>query len=346
MNELSPLAEQVLAVVVPLFVAASVTVWLTVVVRAFGPGRVVPHQPRRPVPWDLRDLLLIGIAYVTMQLAAGLAVGPQALPRSIARLLIASTLANVLTLVCALVILIHRAGATAADLGLPGRRGPRDMKLGVLAFLALVVPVFALNALMAHLLETPYEHPVKNLLENQPTVANLLLCTLLAGVVAPVVEEVLFRLVLQGWLERVECRLLGDSIKAEAAVEDAAEEEGEFSPACGAADDVTELAELDDANPYAATMPERAELSGESEPPAEMRGELPGYPRGLVPVLCSSTLFALAHWGHGAAPIPLFALALGLGYLYLRTHRVLPCILVHLLLNGTSLAMMWLAALP
>jgi membrane protease YdiL (CAAX protease family) len=44
-------------------------------------------------------------------------------------------------------------------------------------------------------------------------------------------------------------------------------------------------------------------------------------------------------------PIPLFVLALGLGYLYRQTHRILPCIVVHLLLNACSLTAYVLKAL-
>ena len=60
------------------------------------------------------------------------------------------------------------------------------------------------------------------------------------------------------------------------------------------------------------------------------------------PILISSALFALAHWGNGPDPVPLFVFALGLGYVYQRTHRAWPCILIHMLLNGLSLSQLWL----
>ncbi|MCH8047083.1 MAG: CPBP family intramembrane metalloprotease, partial [Planctomycetes bacterium] len=62
-----------------------------------------------------------------------------------------------------------------------------------------------------------------------------------------------------------------------------------------------------------------------------------------VPICISSLIFAMLHIGQGAAPIPLFVLALGLGYLYWRTGQLLPCIIVHMLLNGTSMALLWLS---
>ncbi len=56
----------------------------------------------------------------------------------------------------------------------------------------------------------------------------------------------------------------------------------------------------------------------------------------------SSALFALCHYGQGLAPISLFFLALVLGYLYQRTHRLWPSLVVHMLLNGGSIVILWL----
>ena len=48
-------------------------------------------------------------------------------------------------------------------------------------------------------------------------------------------------------------------------------------------------------------------------------------------------LLRRTHYSHGPDWIPLFFLALGLGYLYRQTHRLLPCITVHFLLNSCSM---------
>ena len=61
------------------------------------------------------------------------------------------------------------------------------------------------------------------------------------------------------------------------------------------------------------------------------------------PILISAFLFAIAHWTHGPDWIPLFLLAIGLGYLYRQTHRVVPCIVVHFLLNATSMSLVALS---
>jgi membrane protease YdiL (CAAX protease family) len=53
-------------------------------------------------------------------------------------------------------------------------------------------------------------------------------------------------------------------------------------------------------------------------------------------------LFSLAHFGFGPDPVALFVLALILGFLYQRTHRIVPCIVVHALFNALNLLILWL----
>lgn len=60
-------------------------------------------------------------------------------------------------------------------------------------------------------------------------------------------------------------------------------------------------------------------------------------PRAIWPIVVTSLIFAAMHLGQGAAPIPLFFLSLGLGFLYQRTGRLVPVILVHMLLNSSTL---------
>jgi hypothetical protein len=60
------------------------------------------------------------------------------------------------------------------------------------------------------------------------------------------------------------------------------------------------------------------------------------HPSQKLAIVVSSVVFALLHYEHGPDWIPLLLLAGGLGYLYQRTHRILPCIVVHFLVNSVS----------
>lgn len=59
--------------------------------------------------------------------------------------------------------------------------------------------------------------------------------------------------------------------------------------------------------------------------------------RPIWPIFISSFLFAILHLGQGAAPIPLFFLALGLAIVYRRTRRIWPVMIVHMGLNSLTL---------
>ena len=67
---------------------------------------------------------------------------------------------------------------------------------------------------------------------------------------------------------------------------------------------------------------------------------LTGLPFGWLPIGIVSLLFGLAHLGYGPEPVPLFFLALMLGYIYYRTHRIVPCIVAHATFNSFSMAML------
>ena len=60
-------------------------------------------------------------------------------------------------------------------------------------------------------------------------------------------------------------------------------------------------------------------------------------PQAWWPIGVTSLLFALMHVGQGAAPIPLFLLSVGLGYLYRQTGSLTAPIVVHMVLNGMTL---------
>ena len=82
-----------------------------------------------------------------------------------------------------------------------------DLRRGGWMFLAAVLPVFAVQMLFTQFLEMPSDHPLLKLTREHGTLLVLVLATLVAVVVAPVFEEFVFRVMLQGWLEAEQVRL-------------------------------------------------------------------------------------------------------------------------------------------
>jgi len=213
----------------------------------------------------------------------------------------------------------------AARLGLVPRRA--DLRIGLVAAAMLIPPVMIVQQVLNQLI--PYMHPVKDLIEARPTPLLGTLLALNTVLIAPLAEEFFFRGVLQGWFQR----LAASRFRGRAADETSA---GETS--VGETDPTGEqLAAGEGATEGAGRLRERQAASDWLE--ADEVQRLPRWPMVLT-----SLLFSLVHWGQGAAPVSLFLLAIGLSYLTRQTGRLGPAITVHFCLNATATAAMFLAA--
>jgi len=137
-----------------------------------------------------------------------------------------------------------------------------------------------------------------------------------AVLVAPVCEEIFFRGTLQAWLHRTQTHKSGDDSLREI---------------IGGWDRDTDRHQ------------NLGEIPGNGDPkrladPATLLTFL-----SWLPIVTSALVFAAVHWGQGLAPIPLFVFGVALGYVYRQTRSVIPCIVMHMLLNGYS--MLW-ATIP
>lgn len=144
----------------------------------------------------------------------------------------------------------------------------------------------------------PYEHDVLDALQMEHDPFAIALLFIATALVTPIAEEFMFRGLLQSALTRIASVL---QLRR----------------------DIQASRSTDDS---ARTLAESTSFRAGSSNVA------------LWPIYVSSGIFALLHLGQGAAAIPLFFFALGLGWLYRRTGRLWPSIFVHMILNGLSLA--------
>lgn len=331
-------AEVAMATLVFTVVGYSVMAWLWIASRWRRHRPLVEFEPRRTPPWGIVDAVLLFVAWLMLQSALiaicravqglPLALDPDA--RSVADLramIVAALGADLLAAALALLWLRLVRGVTLADLGFSAAHVGLDLGRGAVAFAAISLPVYGLQILLTRFF--PSHHPAIELLKENPDPVTVLNTVLMAALAAPLCEELLFRLVLQGGLEGAEARFLSGG-----------NPDGHFPAAStspvgaapGPPPTAVEMPADGSASPAAPT-----EVSPAEPLPCPGQPRLWGLPPGTWPILASSTLFALMHWQHGPDPIPLFVLALALGYLYRQTHRLLPSITVHVLLNSCSL---------
>jgi membrane protease YdiL (CAAX protease family) len=330
-------------VAVVLVVLASIRLWIVTAARFFnGLSEERPLSREQPsvVPWGLSDILL---AIVLQSISSGFAhewfrahygltrelklheLGIQ-LSANYVALMAAASLAAMVAMV---VWLIVRYRVRGAALAVEAKTIASDLLLGLRMFLMLAPVVYGIQLILVQFVQS--EHPLIEMLKKNPSPRFFLASGFAAAIAAPIVEEFFFRLLLQGWFQRLATRrgstwklILGGRLEADPIPVDQ-------SPANPSEDVVTG---------NQVTAAEAIEATSSTADGAETQKVLR---RPRWPIIASAALFAAAHASNGPDPVPLFVFALGLGYLYQRTNRILASIFVHFLLNAATLSMMWLA---
>lgn len=337
-----PLIEQLAGAVALAILVLCVASWVSAFGRLRSGEAILKHVPRRPPPWSFLDVLGAFIAFLGLPVIAVVALRAMeggapislenASSQQLTAIFLAQGAANFGTAAIAVTQIVLRTGATARDLGIVWRDVRRDLTIGAGAFVMLAPPVLLIQAALTQWM--PSEHPLIVLLQENFSEALFAAGVFVAVIMAPLTEELLFRVLLQGWLEKL-WRPVHSADPANFTDMGGSEPMSvelpqEVSPGAVYGELIADP--LKD-NPYAPSSTRDLE---------KRRHETPGPPVPYWPIFVSAGLFALMHFSHGPDPIPLFFLALGLGYLYRQTHRILPCITVHFLLNGMSMAILWI----
>jgi membrane protease YdiL (CAAX protease family) len=181
---------------------------LLIVIKAWRRPPLLPYEPRQPVPWSANDLgaillVVLALGYVAGETIKHFYPGQPAGAATVAGLY-ASSAVELASLVIGVVLMKFQAGASWADLGLKPSRLARDFGLGIVAFVASVAPICGLEGLLEKLFV--YEQPLIEAVRAQPDAATFAATTVAAVVAAPLFEEFLFRVLLQGWFESIEAR--------------------------------------------------------------------------------------------------------------------------------------------
>jgi membrane protease YdiL (CAAX protease family) len=304
----NPAVPLVALALIGLIGSASITLWIRFAARATEGQQPLAYEPRRAVPWTIFDLIALVLVFLSAAaIYARLYLGDEFKKTEdfdtyqTLVVLVYDAVTKLTVLAAALVSFRSLRGATPEDWGLVAPRSSDFLIAGVAA-IAIMPPVYLLNAWLISI--EPTQHPLIRALAEGDSPLLRLGTVISAGLFAPVFEELFFRSVLQGWLERV--LLHRHETPAEADVD------AEIVP--------------DDAN------------GGEY-------AVVSSAPHGWwLPIVISSAVFAAAHLDFSKPRldfIPLFFFACVLGYLYQRTHRILPSILLHMALNLSSLAMLF-----
>lgn len=352
---------------------ASFWAWALLIARKLRAPQLplIPWTSRRAVPWALIDLILLAAVWILAPtLVRQILQNWSMLPREIRideltieqnqAMLVGNIVAVLIILVNALLLIAFRTGASLRDFGIAPKQMLADVRLGVLGFILLAPPVYALQGVLVHVWK-PSKHPLVEMFKESPDPLFFFVVFVSAALVAPLFEEIVFRVLLQGFLEKwftfttgIYELLIGGEPRhfapmeiehdgeAEAKDSGTTEYPAEIEPVAGL-EPAVGLGPLPvvDPNPYAPPANTHLNAGNWLASGLKKPEELSGI-QAWLPIVISSAIFALLHLPHGPDWIPLLFLAAGMGYLYQRTHRLVPSLTVHFLLNSYSLWGLWL----
>jgi membrane protease YdiL (CAAX protease family) len=294
----------------------------------------LPRQRTRATPWTGWDVFTVFVwVYIVLNSVIFRIVPPNGEPKP--ELLLWQIILFPIELGFIPLFLRLSSGARPYQMGLTTHRLGANLALGFLAWFFLSMPVLFLNYLVSGLQalwkeQRPDVHPLFEMFDKgTPDFSLWVLIACSALLVAPLREELLFRGVLQPWLERKRRRaypvllfafLLAvtfgwSRIKGELpSVRDP-----EWWPAL-----------LDRIAPalFVAVMILGYFVSGRL-----LRHILPDA-KAAGPVYASSLLFAASHSSVWPSPVALFLLGIGLGFLAYRTRSLVGPITAHALFNS------------
>jgi membrane protease YdiL (CAAX protease family) len=352
----SELLQGLTAVLVWAAIAAGPVVLATGVWRRWpGARRLLDQRPVQPVPWSGAEVYAIVVAYFFLPLAVHAALshagffswlpGPEHMaadqgtdpsaPSALRRQLWVKLASDSLLVVFALLVTGVVSRTRPAHLGLTVHQLGTNLRLGILAGLLCTPLVNLLYAtvswiLTEGLLAPPESHPFTQLAAQGLTPLEWIVVFVSASLVGPVLEELLFRGVLQRYLATRSWG--GDAAMIAALAMALLTRLTKIQAACSERSLAGCVSELAPALFVLALVPVYWLVRQRSQSSAASA------------IFGTAVLFAAVHSFVWPTPIPLFVLGLALGLLAQRRQSLVPPLVVHMIFNATACGVLLLSA--
>lgn len=346
----NPVGAAILVIVVLGILSACLLSWAVVLARVAVRQPLLPTRPRLRVRWGGTAVVGTFLLWLLLNAAAGLSLRllkPDAQPLTALEKMGAVSVLNLLLILLLPLFLRIWSPDVRKDLGLGRgwRSSLSDALLGVFAALFMAPIVYTTQFAVIQIWKSN-AHPLQEMMIAARNGKVALLAFVAAVILAPIVEELMFRGIFQGWLERLasgrpqvpqEVRWTGSPPTNPPALIGLAADSSGPSQTPGPFFKQTGDKPLPTIPPLAVEPPPHLLSTEKSSQSSHFT--LASLIAWVVPAL----LFAGVHYEQWPAPIPLFPLALALGLLYRRTASLVAPIAMHATFNALSTVVLILA---
>ncbi len=179
--------------------AASLAVWSLIFLRWQNGQPALPFRERTPVAIHGTMVLTAGLIWFGMRAVAGFfAVTSDA---SVLRNVQLSCLSNGLTALTVWPLMNAFYGTELNSLGLRLKESMEEIRVGAFACIAAFLPVLIVLIATSAFRDPSLQHPFLRLIQNDQGIETILWIDIAVTLFAPLTEELLFRVILQGSLQ-------------------------------------------------------------------------------------------------------------------------------------------------
>ncbi len=172
----------------------------------------LPWEPRR---WSFVEVFFIAVGWITLNMimanVAALMLGVTKASSATLELAGAASIGSLITVVLGTLWICVRYNTNAEHVGFGPIRG-KTLAVGLIGGLTVIPLMYIVMGVVSSLSQSKYEHPLIDSAVESATFPKYLMAVFAAAIVAPIVEEFLFRVVLQGWLQSIPFRSLAETI--------------------------------------------------------------------------------------------------------------------------------------
>jgi uncharacterized protein len=199
--------DQLASMLQVVILLASLAVWGMILERLFTGEPLVSRSvpATRPRPWLAIFVTLAWVGFSCFSQFMKLDDPPAAAKFNAmqALFLLAFNLLLQITTTCLLLVCLTRLGSQRLTrFGIDDRRPDEAIGAGLLGYLAAVIPVILVNVAMSQFRTEDNQHLFLQILGSQKSVLLVALMIGSAVIMAPIEEELMYRVILQGTLQR------------------------------------------------------------------------------------------------------------------------------------------------
>lgn len=199
--------DQLASMLQVVILLASLAVWGMIIERLFtGEPLVSRSVPvTRPRPWlaILLTIAWVGFSCLSQLMKIDQPPVAEKFNEKQALFLLAFNLLLQVTTTCVLLVCLTRLGEQRLTrFGIDGRQPDEAIGTGLLGYLAAVIPVILMNVAMSSFRTEDNQHLFLQILSSQKSVLLVALMIGSAVIMAPLEEELMYRVILQGTLQR------------------------------------------------------------------------------------------------------------------------------------------------